>query len=553
MAKEFKTLKNGITLTEKNRYFSLKSPETDIWDVLKFIVKIPFSLPRWIGSFFFAHIITFFALNPGDAKQQRTTHLVNLNNSIEEPDAIVVVNVLPQESYKTLKNYLLKFNNTFFNLPFMDEIKERQLSWNNAVDRQRIDDVLLEVDALLAGTSTDDKCKEKKFSGDQLYFKGLESLDEDLLHYFNEELRKRDPSLNVRNIKTKVNLEFFTLKTTEGSILDCVETSVESEHIKPIHERKFVISCLPKQQNYINYIKDSRLSAQKIGATIIGFNYRGLDYSKGLVWTHNNMVDDVISQVERLLAMGVPPQNIGLEGTSLGGATATVAAARLHKLGYGVKLYNERSFRDLPRFLSGLVLPEADASLLNPLTILRYIAAFAVFLVSVPGFWLTDWTVDAAGAWQEIPAEDKCYSVVRKAADPEAGEPEVVDGMVHDTWASIASLIDEQRVVAVKKKEDGQALTDEESAILSEDNPEHNYFITKAGQPEYLSEEAAALARQYPSKTPHFYARHKLVDDNGKTMHDYMTDKFVNFFKDRNPNPRSLPLNGHDLHDVRPL
>ncbi len=543
MGKEFIRLKNGVTLTKKNRYFSLQKPEAGVWDVLGLIAGIPFSLPRWVISFFFARLITILALNPSYTKKQRSTHLINLCDSLEEPDNIVVINVLPHESYKALKDYLLKFNNAIFKLPFMDAIKKRHLSANNPVDMQRIDAVLLEVDALLAGTSTDDKCINNKFSGDKLYFKGLESLDEGLLHYFNEQLKKREQPLNVSNRKSNVNLEFFTLKNTDGSVLDCVETSIENEHKKPMHERKFVISCLPQQQNYINYIKDSRLSAKKIGATIIGFNYRGVDYSKGMVWTHTNMVDDVISQVERLLAMGVPAQHIGLEGTCLGGATATVASAKLHKLGYGVKLYCERSFRDIPRFVSGYIFPEENTGLLNPMTILRYIAGLAAFIIVGPAVWLMDWTVDAASAWKEIPSEDKCYSVIRKPADPETSESAVVDGIVHNTWASIASLIDEQRAVAVKKKNKRQALTGEETAILLETNSKQNYFIPKAGEIAFLSEEAAALAKRYPTRSAHFYARHQLIaHDTTTTMHEYMTEKFVAFFKTQDPNKMLTPI-----------
>lgn len=527
MAVEFNKLKNGVTLEQNNRYFSLESKAS--FDVWGFIKKIPYSLPVWFFSFFFARLITILALNPSDTKKQRTTHLVNLSNSKEHPDEIIVVNVLPQERFKVLKDYLLKFNNAVFPLPFMDSIKKRQLSFDNSNDRKHIDNVLEQIEALLKGTSSDDKCKNRIFTADQLYFKGLESLSDGLSRYFTTRLHRL--KIEIRNRKPKVNLEFFTLKNTEGSVLDSVEVSMGDECDKFMHERKFIISCLPRQQNYINYIKDSRLSAQKIGATIIGFNYRGVDYSKGMVWTHTNMVDDVIAQVQRLLARGVPAKNIGLEGTSLGGAVATVASARLHDLGYAVKLYSERSFRDIPRFVSGHILPEAHESLKNPLNFLKLIAGSFVFICITVGVWCTDWMVDAATAWKKIPPEDKCYSVIRKAGDPSTGQAPVVDGIVHNTWTSIASLIDEQRIDAKKKQELGEELTADENAIVEEKNPELNYFVPKSGEQEFESEAAAALAKRYANNPAHFYARHRLVRyDDTTTMHDHMVEKFTGFF-----------------------
>ena len=259
----------------------------------------------------------------------------------------VIVNVLPQESYKTLKDYLLILNSSIVKLPFISGILKRTLKYDNPDDKAYVDRAIEEINLLLEGNSKSDKCDGKKFAMSDIHIKGLESLDSELYAYFHEQLYKKYGKEFV-NQPRSIKLDFYTLQTHDSSVLDSVAVSIESELKKPIAEKlKFVIACMARDQNYINWIKDFNYSAQSIGCTVIGFNYRGIDYSKGVVSTQENMINDALAQAQRLLRLGAKPENIGFEGMSLGGAVATLTAARLHEGGIRVILYNERSFRSL--------------------------------------------------------------------------------------------------------------------------------------------------------------------------------------------------------------
>lgn len=477
------------------------------WDYLTFFLKIPFSLPRWFFSFVGARIYTFIAINPAATKKQKTLNLVYLSNDQDNPEKAVVINLLAREKHKIIKDHLIKFHNTIFPLPFMHEVKKRRMAQKNTADIQRLDFVLAEVDALLAGTSTDEKCKDTVFMPEQLYFKGLEHLDEGLRTYFFEQLKTK--GIDYGKVAHKVDLNFYSLRTPDGSVLDSVEISEEQERTKPISERKFIVTCLPQQQNFISYIKDGRFAAHRVGATVINFNYRGIDRSKGLVWTHANMTNDVISQVERLIALGANPSNIGIEGTSLGGSTAIIAAAKLRRthyqgleFGYDVKLYSERSFRSLSRMVSGYVMPDADSTASKWSQFVAVAAAKAFHVFFTPLCWLCGWLVDSGNAWIEIPEEDKSYSVVRNLP----GQELVLDGLVHDSWASMASLIDEQGI---------------EPATVAEERS-RSYFVPKKDRPAH-----DPRANRF-AKYPHTFPRYELerADESGVTMQEQMCENF---------------------------
>jgi effector protein SdbA len=290
-----------------------------------------------------------------------------------------------------------------------------------------------------------------------------------------------------------------------------------------MHERKFVIKCLARDQNYINWIKDGTYSAQKIGATVIAFNYRGIDYSRGMVCTQNDMVNDTIAQVDRLLALGVRARNIGIEGYCLGGAVATLAAAQLHERDDKVKLHNSRSFRSIPRFLIGYFLPHTQSNWTEPMTWLRYIVAGFSLIFLSPIIWLSGWRFNAVNAWDKIPVADKDYSVVRVNEDVQYRTPEQADGLIHDHWASIASYLDEQRQIIQVKRKCGKTLTIEEQKIL-QDKPETHYF--KPAVCEY-DQRTKELFKAH-GKLSHFLpSRHTVsIINPEETNQDYVAKQF---------------------------
>ncbi|WP_133129227.1 alpha/beta hydrolase family protein [Legionella yabuuchiae] len=528
----------NFKLKPENNYFELSKSRPSARQMLFNLLKAPFSIPFWTVSFLLARIVTILALDPSDVKRQRPVHLVvmsdkesealltsdnnNQDNFIADENDLVIVNLAKHESHKIFKDYLLKFNNAVMKLPFLNSIKRRTLRFDNPKHKAHIDSMLNEIDLLVQGKSTALKCKHRKFSWNQIHFKGRELLDAPLLEYFFNRLKEKYGTEALETKRTH-NLQFFTLKTTDGAVLDSAEIIAAGEETKPMSQRTFVITCLPRERNFTHWIKDMNYSAQHIGCTMVSFNYRGVDYSKGMVWTHENMVNDVIAQVQRLIELGAKPENIGIEGLCLGGVTATIAAAKLHEDGYKVKLYNERSFRSMPRFLSGYILPHSDSSLKNPVTWLKYFVAGLMYVLLAPVLWLAGWRTDAASAWEKIPPEDKNYSVVRMSKDSRSFEE--TDGIIHDSWASMASKFDEDRNAVLTKEKLGKSLNPDESALLA-DNPEHHYFKPAPNSGDDHNEKA----KQY-GKVPHFLPRRKLVpleenQSHPTTCHDHMAEFF---------------------------
>ena len=233
-------------------------------------------------------------------------------------------------------------------------------------------------------------------------------------------------------------MDFFSLQTADDAVLDSIEFSCTEEYKKPMSQRKFVIMCLANGQNYIDWIKDYHFTAKEIGCTVIGFNYRGIDYSQGMIWTEDNMISDAMAQVRRLVSLGANPANIGIEGMCLGGTIATLTCALAHDRQLKVKLFNERGYRSIPRALAGVFLPRVGSSLWNPINWLRYLLAAIVYVVSTPFIGLAGWYMDAGSRWDRIPSTDKGYAVVRNFNDSDPNAPKE-DGIVEDSWASIAS------------------------------------------------------------------------------------------------------------------
>ncbi|KTD22361.1 hypothetical protein [Legionella londiniensis] len=417
-------------MDKKHYYYTLNQEKLSLWRTLLNFLLLPLKIFNWIISFFLAQHIAHLVVNYRFVPKQRTIHITKTSNQPEED--IAVVNFNKQPSIKWLDDMLIKLKSS---IGLSSGLRNR-LCYENEKDKAYVDSILDKIDNLINGTCTEKNCVNRKFDWSHIHLKGMEFLDVKMRAYVYEQLDNKYGAKAYKDAK-KNNIEFFSLKTPDNAELDSVQISAPGENLKDMRDRKFVITCLARDQNYINWIKDLKYTATNLGATAISFNYRGTDYSRGQIWTLKNMVDDVRAQVERLTALGARPENICLDGMSLGGAIATIAAAELHSQGNKVKLNNERSFRSLPRLIFGFIAPEIqNANWWNPLTYLRFVLAGIAYLISAPVLWLAGWHVDAASAWEKIPDEDKIYSVVRD------NEQHVYDGIIHDQLSSIASMED---------------------------------------------------------------------------------------------------------------
>ena len=481
------------------------------------ILSIPFKLPSWVISLLVARHVTHIVLNPSSIPEQRSVHLAKVNENLS--DDVVLINFKKKPKVKWINDLLLKFTHIFpLLLLFAPQLRSRHF-YHQASHKDDVNKLLAEIDNLLTGKSTKKYCEGRTFDWSHIHLKGIEFLDAKMRVYLYEQLDKKyGPESYTDSHSTRI--EFFTLKTSDQAEIDSIEVMGPDEKLKPIAERKFVITCLARDQNYVNWLKDLNYTATHLNATAISFNYRGVDLSRGVVWTEDDMVQDVLAQVERLVALGAKPENICLDGMCLAGAIVTLAAAELHRQNIKVKLNNERSFRSLPHLLFGYIAPELQTTnWFNPLNYLRFVAAGLAYVIFTPILWLGGWYTNAEKAWDKIPAKDKIYSHVRDE------NLQIYDGVINDRFSSIASVVDSQINAIIEKLHKNVPLTEKETNIFAE--------YSESDQVRFTPSEAIKLSDKY--RGPHFISRRDLVVELGHqepyTNHDYflnkLKDKFV--------------------------
>lgn len=506
-------------------YYTVNNNDTmSAWDVLAYILKLPYTLLKWVVSFLLSRPIAHVTLSPELIRRQRDIHFVKLSvedpendaSNIVDPDDIVIVNLAKHAPNKSWNDFFLKFSRQFFRVPFVTETKI--YDHNNSDDKAHLDQMIEKVGELLQGRSTAKHCQDKTFAGYQIHLKGIEYLTQDSYAYLINELQTQFGYNyeQAHQASTKCDINFFSLEAADGSVTDSLEVCQPAEKAKQIEDRKFIIACMARTQPYIATMSEFKSTAEKTDATVISFNYRGVDHSKGIVWTQENMVNDVLAQVQRLRDMGVPAENIGLEGMCAGALVATLAAAHLHERGDKVHLFNERAPRSIFWLTIGFILPDAQSSYWNPMTYIRYFVAGVVGLIIAPFIWLAGWEMNAEKAWDRIPFEYKDYSYVR-----DANNPEVADGIVNYSWASMGAKLEAQ-YSAVKMKPKA-SLTADEWDILA-DNPTSHGVRDDTPDDRYTESK--------PRKLPHNMWRRDLTlsSNPGLNGQDYTTNSFKRRF-----------------------
>ena len=128
---------------------------------------------------------------------------------------------------------------------------------------------------------------------------------------------------------------------------------------------RFVIAFNGNGMTYPAYLDQLTKYGKKLGVATIGFNYRGVGKSTSHPRNFHELILDGITQTERVLNLGVRPENITLDGHSLGGAIGAYVAAFFHDKGLKLKFFSDRSFATLervvktkfPKFISGALFP----------------------------------------------------------------------------------------------------------------------------------------------------------------------------------------------------
>lgn len=128
------------------------------------------------------------------------------------------------------------------------------------------------------------------------------------------------------------------IPSTDGVILDGKMIEPKTPQGDP---KKYVIWLNGWNESYENKLNKAVEYADKSGATIVMFNYRGSGDSTGLPNSGQDFVRDTVSVVNGLKkSLGVEEKDITIHGYSMGGGIGSKAASYLNN----VQVINDRSF-----------------------------------------------------------------------------------------------------------------------------------------------------------------------------------------------------------------
>ena len=193
------------------------------------------------------------------------------------------------------------------------------------------------------------------------------------------------PIGNVTDVKVKIAKKDVVLNTYE-------ETPQGFDRTDP--DRKYIVHFCGNGEFAAQRMEREKENAKNFGCGIITFDYPGIGIASDVKATKTqHLVRAGIAQVEKLIKYGVKPENIVLDGYSLGGAVATLTAAHFHKQGIKVHLINEKYFSKLGRAAAHLVVLNGGSP---------FYARLAKIAIKISGL-----EMDVVKAYNSIPKEYK--------------------------------------------------------------------------------------------------------------------------------------------------
>lgn len=224
----------------------------------------------------------------------------------------------------------------------------------------------------------------------------LPSQEKDFSSLFISELSQFDDEALLHEQHTVVTFDEAQLDTLE--IRHRAQQELEPQH------QTFIINFNCNFKVYEQSLVEMQENARDLQTNIIGFNYRNVGRSQGQVKFMRHLIVDGIAQVQRLLDQGVSPENITLNGLSIGGGIATGVAWYFHQQGKTVNLFNDRSFASSLKLILSHV---------ENIPIIGGILGFLCTLVIVNSAWYAS----IAELFQDIPEAFRDYMLVRTPRD----------------------------------------------------------------------------------------------------------------------------------------
>lgn len=153
-----------------------------------------------------------------------------------------------------------------------------------------------------------------------------------------------------------INIQRMSIDSTSGAKLDLCEIYCNANFAR--HD-KVIIYAMAAGDLYERHVKEYIILAKQFpNYKIVCFNFRNVQASTGDVSCQDDWIEDSIAVIENVRNQKYALPDILITGHSLGGAIATIAAARIYlqeclvnrnedPLQNSLKLINERSFSTL--------------------------------------------------------------------------------------------------------------------------------------------------------------------------------------------------------------
>lgn len=228
-----------------------------------------------------------------------------------------------------------------------------------------------------------------------------------------QELSQRH--LNAMAVNLNLKIEIGCVGTHDEAVLDTIEMNPRKNEMYSMQEKRFIIKFNGNGGQYQDLLQEYGRDSQRLGMSVIGFNYRGVGSSTKKPDFFQNLITDGIAQVQRLLDEGANPEHILLDGHSLGGGIATMVAEHFHKRGQKLYLWNDRSFASISKAAAGIVAPNLPGVLSDTIESSFETSSWSVMKPS-------GWDSNIASAYNNIPEQYKNYMVVAKRSDKSSGD-----------------------------------------------------------------------------------------------------------------------------------
>lgn len=242
------------------------------------------------------------------------------------------------------------------------------------------------------------------------------------------------------------------IASTHGAVLNGIEIRLDTPQGLEAISRPQVP---PERQKWIVYYNKNEATVEEetqflahtakiVGANVISCDYRGVGKSTGFPHDEQDLIDDGDAVVQYLRDQGVPPENILVYGTSLGGAIATHVAERRAAKGEKMSLCSDRSFSKLSMAIK-TIFKVIDKTFGRLATFARQVAAYVTEAYG--------WKLDSASKLPTLLEKGVKVTIMHHAGDhiitreaaavkvlPEKHTAQVIE--LTDTEASIKAALE---------------------------------------------------------------------------------------------------------------